>query len=287
MFSIEFLHVIRHHELAFVERYLPVRARILEIGGGTGLQAKLLSERGFDMVSIDLPQSNYADQRVFPVVDYDGSTIPFPDQSFDVVFSSNVLEHVREPGRLHNEIRRVLRSGGYCLHAMPSGAWSFWTIVTHYLSAVQRAGGVIASSASTDSDSTDRWRTSAGRLSTVAKFRSSIGQGMRRVRSVLSALIGVGRNLRTAWYPPRHGEFGNAFTEIVTFGRRRWRRHFRTHGYQVLMVRPMGLFYTGYMLWGASWPLQSRERAARWLGSACILYKLVPHTQPRGSSSDL
>ena len=36
----------------------------------------------------------------------------------------------------------------------------------------------------------------------------------------------------------------------------------------------MGLFYTGYMLRGANWPLSARERCARWLGSSCILYKL-------------
>ena len=55
MFSIEFLHQIRRHELAFVERHLPTRVRILEIGGGTGFQAKLLSEHGYDVASIDVP----------------------------------------------------------------------------------------------------------------------------------------------------------------------------------------------------------------------------------------
>jgi len=33
---------------------------------------------------------DYAAQRVFPIRDYDGRTIPLPDASVDVVFSSNV-----------------------------------------------------------------------------------------------------------------------------------------------------------------------------------------------------
>ena len=140
MFSIEFLHIIRRHEIAFLKRHLPTGVRILEIGGGTGFQAKLLAEHGYDVESIDIPQSNYAEERVFPVLDYDGATIPFPDDSFDVVFSSNVLEHIRDRVRLYAEIDRVLKPGGYGLHAMPTGVWRFWTITTYYLWAAQRLG---------------------------------------------------------------------------------------------------------------------------------------------------
>jgi len=95
-------------------------------------------------------------------------------------------------------------------------------------------------------------------------------------------MVGLGirtfQGVRALW-PPRHGETGNAFTEIVTFGRFWWLRHFRRNGYEILSVEPMGLFYTGYMLRGANWPLPARERCSRWLGSSCILYKLRPGTR--------
>jgi SAM-dependent methyltransferase len=41
-----------------------------------------------------------------------GETLPFPDESFDLVLLDNVLEHVQERERTLNEIHRVLRPGG-------------------------------------------------------------------------------------------------------------------------------------------------------------------------------
>jgi SAM-dependent methyltransferase len=273
MFSIEFLHEIRRHEIAFVERHLPKGVRILEIGGGTGFQAKLLSEHGYDVASIDIPQSNYAEERVFPVLDYDGASVPFPDDSFDVVFSSNLLEHVRDRRRLYAEIGRVLKPGGFCLHAMPSGVWSFWTIVSHYLSTGQRLiqGRTATPRAPTDHSGANPAEGAAPSL------RTRITGVKRAARTAIGRMLGLGIRIFQAvraLTPPRHGETGNAFTEIATFSRFWWLRHFRRHGYEILSAEPMGLFYTGYMLRGANWPLSARQRCARWLGSSCILYKL-------------
>lgn len=43
---------------------------------------------------------------------YDGVNLPFADQSFDVVYTRQVFEHVRHPDIVMRDIRRVLRSGG-------------------------------------------------------------------------------------------------------------------------------------------------------------------------------
>lgn len=42
-----------------------------------------------------------------------GEALPFPDEHFDVVFCSNVLDHVTDPQRTVAEIHRVLRRRGY------------------------------------------------------------------------------------------------------------------------------------------------------------------------------
>ena len=49
-------------------------SRLLEFGAGTGTQARALAERGMDVVAIDLAVSGYAQDRVFPVIDYDRCT---------------------------------------------------------------------------------------------------------------------------------------------------------------------------------------------------------------------
>lgn len=249
MFSIEFLHMVREHEMGTVIPHFAPGARILELGGGSGFQAKRLAERGFHVVSVDVGTSNYKEQRVFPVLEYDGKALPFADASFDIVFSSNVLEHIRDPWPVYREIARVLKPGGYGVHAMPTAVWRWWSTVSHYVELLQR------------------WAMAA---------RGAVPRGLGRAElgRMYGGLLAMARLARDYAFVHRHGETGNVWTELWIFSRCRWLRHFREHGLIVLEVRPMGLFYTGHMVLGKRWSLESRARAARVLGSACMLYKV-------------
>jgi len=46
------------------------------------------------------------------LMNMDGMSLGFPDQSFDVVISANVMEHIRDPEKYINECCRVLKSSG-------------------------------------------------------------------------------------------------------------------------------------------------------------------------------
>lgn len=127
MLDFEYINALRLAELDVIGSYLAPGKRILEIGAGSGAQALDLSRRGLDITAVDVPSSDYAQNRVYPVTDYDGVTLPFDDGSFDLVYSSNVLEHVPDLPQLHREIARVLRAGGECVHVLPTHAWRFWT----------------------------------------------------------------------------------------------------------------------------------------------------------------
>lgn len=135
----EYINELRSAELRSVVPLLRPGIRVLELGAGSGRQALELDRLGFDVSAIDLPTSNYAANRVFPVIDYDGTTIPFPDRSFDAVFSSNVLEHVKDLPRMHDELRRVLARNGECFHILPTSSWRFWSSLAA-LPAAARAG---------------------------------------------------------------------------------------------------------------------------------------------------
>lgn len=249
MFSLAFLEQIRAAELDEVFPFLPAGSRILEIGAGTGFQGRLLHEHGYSVECIDVADSIYGRKPVFPVRTYDGVNLPFDDKTFDVVFSSNVLEHVADLAPLLAEVRRVLKPRGHCVHLMPTSSWRVWSIVTHYPNLP-----ILLVCLATDSGS--------GPFPRTAK------------RNILH-LIG-----RALW-PGRHGEHGTMLGEIALFSRRRWTNRFREHGFAPVAVRPVKLFYTGNMLFGGKLPLMLRRRLAAWLGSGSALYVVEPSPSRR------
>ncbi|MGH6976722.1 MAG: class I SAM-dependent methyltransferase [Stellaceae bacterium] len=253
MFSVKQLNAIRAAEIAEIAPHVPVRARILEIGAGTGQQALALQRRGFDVSAIEVADSAYATARVFPVIDYDGAHIPFPRGNFDVVFSSNALEHVRDLTDLHAEIRRVLKPDGIAIHVLPTHAWRFWSTLSSLVSAPVYLG---------------------------AALRRML-PGSRDQRSVGRAWYEAVRACGAAVLQPRHGERGFGLAELWLFYPGWWRRNFARNGFVLLYDKPMGLFYTGSMLLGARLSLARRVQLAKILGSACHLYVMRPRETPR------
>lgn len=245
-FNLDFLKVQRNYEYTVIKQLLPPKARILEIGAGTGYQAKQFADDGFDVAAVDLPTSNYADQRVFNVLDYDGRHIPFPDADFDVVFSSSVLEHVTDLATLHAEIKRVLRPGGIVLHVLPSASWRIWTLISGYVIGAQESWALLCD------------------------IRAQKPIDWAAVKERWRFL------LKDYWLPARHGEIGNAFSEIWTFSRPYWLRHFRRAGFVIKRELPAGLFYSGNMLLGNRLTVERRHQLSKIFGSACRIYILTP-----------
>lgn len=249
MFTIEFMSHIRAVEIDVIAARFPPGARILEVGAGTGQQAVAIRSRGFEVEAIEIPDSNYKHHQLFPITDYDGRHIPFPDASFDVVFSSNVLEHVRDLPGLEAEIKRVLRPGGVCVHTMPTHAWRFWTMLAAFPAGVQKVIALL------------RTPTRAATLP----------------QKVTRAGVGFVRSLGYLFHPfvqGRHGERGFLLSELWLFRPEVWRRHFRRSGFEIVRDAPMGLHYTGHFVFGFGWSLAKRARLARRLGSASHLFEL-------------
>ena len=250
MFSIQFLNELRAAEIAKIVGYFPRGARVLEIGAGTGRQASEIRRCGFDVEAIEISASNYSQDRLFPVTEYDGRTIPFSDNSFDVVFSSNVLEHVRELSHLHGEIRRVLKPGGTCVHVLPTPAWRLWTILSAFPTAFQHVRALMP-----------RLKP-RGRMTRV------------EARRIGTILVGMFRHLFSPFFPRRHGERGTFVSELWLFRARRWRKNFRENGFEIVGDEPMGLHYTGNLMFGAKRSIAQRAEMAKTFGSACHLFRL-------------
>ena len=102
---------------------MPGKLSVLDLGCGDG--------RLVDHIKSNLPDANYTgvDIDASPEVNsrtrndvqfqtFDGVHLPFDNDTFDIVYSRQVFEHVRHPDDLVREIRRVLKSGGMFLGSM-------------------------------------------------------------------------------------------------------------------------------------------------------------------------
>jgi SAM-dependent methyltransferase len=95
-------------------------ARILDVGCATGGFLRYCETKGyFNTNGID-PIMDYVDKADNENVKF-GSvySIPFRDNSFDVVVLEQVLEHLSNPKLAMKEIKRVLRKGGLCYIGVP------------------------------------------------------------------------------------------------------------------------------------------------------------------------
>lgn len=90
------------------------RHELLDVGGGPGYFAEAFRKAGAHYTALDADLGELAgrgDPEPGTVLG-DGRQLPFRDATFDVVYSSNVLEHVDGPWRMADEMVRVARPGG-------------------------------------------------------------------------------------------------------------------------------------------------------------------------------
>jgi glycosyltransferase involved in cell wall biosynthesis/SAM-dependent methyltransferase len=102
------------------------RGRVLDVACGTGYGLRLLREAGAQVVGVDLDREAVRLARQpdsecpSSVLVADGTTLPFTDESFDVVVSFETLEHVADRARFVSELSRVLRDDGLLILSTPN-----------------------------------------------------------------------------------------------------------------------------------------------------------------------
>jgi ubiquinone/menaquinone biosynthesis C-methylase UbiE len=110
------------HLCAYLGRWINPDAAVLELGAGWCDFSNNVRAGRVVAMDLDATVERAAASHVTPVVGDSTDLNKFEDASFDVVFASNLLEHLERPdsSRLLSEARRVLRPGGRLILMQPN-----------------------------------------------------------------------------------------------------------------------------------------------------------------------
>ena len=113
----------------FVQAFCSTSTRVLDVGFGEGYGAEILTGSVADYIGLDMSEDAVRHARsryIFSNVRFersDATTIPFDADSFDLVLSFHVLEHVVDPDAYLEEMARVCRAGGRLVIVTPNRAF--------------------------------------------------------------------------------------------------------------------------------------------------------------------
>lgn len=107
---------------AIVRGYVTGDSNVLDLGCGRGGVAEVIRRDVRLAAGIDPDMASLTGRGAagMPVVRGVGEDLPFRDESFDIVVSVWVLEHLVEPLGAFLEVRRVLRPGGHFVFLTPN-----------------------------------------------------------------------------------------------------------------------------------------------------------------------
>ncbi len=120
-------------KLRNVISFVPEDKVVVDVGGGSGVLAKLLGDTNA-VVSSDISlkcvkNARKLDARTRGVVN-DAMNLPYSDASADVVACVELIEHLTDPDKCLSEIQRILKPGGILVLTTPN-YYSPWPVIEY------------------------------------------------------------------------------------------------------------------------------------------------------------
>ncbi len=206
-------HEFRTREVNALFRDVPDDAfdRALELGAGDGFQSRLLARCTSSLLSTDI-NADRLEREPHPRIEYavcDAEALPYTSGEFDLIFSSNLLEHLEDPVASVARMGLALRDDGLMVHTVPNRFWKTLHMGLFYpsqlVSLVERATG----------------------------RRHGGGPRFENNARVLPRREGF---LRRHLWPPPHGVSHSNVEEFLRFGTTHWKRVFSDAGFELVAL---------------------------------------------------
>jgi len=179
---------------------ISLQGDLLEIGCGDGHLSTILRDYFDRVISTDLsPREEIKD-----VIVADAQDLPFRNNTFDAIFSSNVLEHIDDLERCLNELYRISKKDAVMLHTMPTIWWKIFQFMTHYIYIFKVL---------------------------VKKIRTNNDISLDAYKKTYS--IKNNKKSNVLW-PAVHGVKKNHIEEIIAFRSDTWTKEFSKYGFKVI-----------------------------------------------------
>lgn len=93
---------------------------VLDLGAGQGALTKKLMAMGYKVTAADLHIENFKLEKIKCVKVDLNEPIKIKDNSYDCVFCLDVIEHLKNPWHLMEEVHRITRKGGIAVLSTPN-----------------------------------------------------------------------------------------------------------------------------------------------------------------------
>ncbi len=217
--------LIRNGELITALELFPKEGNleVLEIGGRDGYQAELISKKGFKVTSIDIKPTF---PQFYPVQKGDITKLDFHENSFDIIFSSNMLQEILSIDEALLEMRRVLKKDGIIIHIVPSSWWSLITNFWHYCFIPKY-------------------------LIKSKKFQNLINKNIKNYNksdeNFQETSTNSKKNLKQLFFHPL-GANTSFVHEIIYFSNFYWKNLFKKKGFKIIKQKNCPYFYSAYSI---------------------------------------
>ena len=124
----KYQQIIRDEEWYAIKQYISLNSNFLDVGCGAGYAMQKAKEAfNYSCYGIEPDFGGHGVGRFVKdmvkeqkIVQGFSESLPYENQSFDVVYSSHVLEHVNDEQKSLGEMRRVLKDNGFLIIGMPT-----------------------------------------------------------------------------------------------------------------------------------------------------------------------